>query len=80
MGAAARRPAESASERRGGAATTTADDREVGELRAGAGDSEPDVGLVANVQKEQRAHGGEEHGPEAKVARECGLVQGKSSA
>ena len=55
-------------------------DREVGELRAGTGDSESDVGLVANVQKEQRAHGREEHRTEAKVARECGLVQGKSSA
>lgn len=55
-------------------------DREVGELRARAGDTKSDVRLIADVQKEQRAHGGEEHRTESKVARECGLVQGKSSA
>lgn len=52
-------------------------DREVGKLRAGVGHAESDVGLIASVQKEQRAHGGEQHRTEAKVARECGLVQGK---
>ena len=59
------------------------DDRcngEVGKLGTGAGNSESDVGLIANMQKEQRAHGGEEHRTESKVARESGLVQGKSSA